>query len=449
MLQRIKKHKKVIVGIAIVGIVVIVGVVIHNSKKTKLNVEEDASVLAFQLQKQDMTSSISTSGTVESSTVTDVTTELTSPIKELKVSLGEHVEKGQVLCTFDGEEIQQQISELQKQQAASQHTIDANKQRAAQALENAQSQAESKRIALEEAQKTYKEIKKSENNDKNSQALIDALTAVQSAQGEYDSAFSTVTEAQNTLADATNTSVETNSELTKLQNQLGDLTVTAAQSGTITQLNVSQGSIPNGSLMKIEDADALKVKVNIKEKDILKLKVGQKATVVSDAVGVDQKFSATVEQIINFATSSNTGGESTTQENGYSAIISLEPGTPLLLGMSVKVDIVLNAGGEQLAVPYDAVTVEKKNNQKGYVFKGIKQDNDTYKVEKQQVEIGTSNDYYTSISGKDIKEGDIIISDPTQVSEGDTIPLNILSEEKSISYDGDNSSSDTTTISEE
>lgn len=448
MLQRIKKHKKIIVIFACIGILFLIGVGIYAKHKSSKTTTEDTSVLGFELQKQDMTSTISTSGTVESATVTDVTTELTSPIKELKVSLGDRVEKGQVLCTFDGEEIQQQISELQKQQAASQQAIDNNRQRANQAVVNAQSLAENKRAALEEAKTTYEKIKQEEKN-KNAQALADALAALQNAQNEYDNALASITEAQNTLEDANLSSVESNSELTKLQRQLGDLTVVAAQSGTITQLNVSQGSIPNGSLMKIEDPDALKVKVNIKEKDILKLAQGQGATIVSEAVGTAQKFSGTVDQVINFTTSTNTGEDNASSGSGYSAIISVEPGTPLLLGMSVKVEIVLSKDGEQLAVPYDAIVLDKKNPDKGYIFQGIKQKDGTYKIKKVNVKTGVSNDYYTSISENGLEEGDVIVNDPSTVKEGDSVSMNILSEEDSIEYDSDNGSSSSTTVSEE
>ena len=103
----------------------------------------------------------------------------------------------------------------------------------------------------------------------------------------------------------------------------------ASQSGVITQLNVSKGSIPaNGSLMRIEDDTTLKVNVNIKEKDILKLAAGQKASISADAIGSDQVFSGTVDKVVNFA-SKSAASDGSSSTSGYSATIALEAGTPL------------------------------------------------------------------------------------------------------------------------
>ena len=76
-------------------------------------------------------------------------------------------------------------------------------------------------------------------------ALAQAQANLQSAQSEYDAAQSAVASAQEALEDAAGTTADTgSSDLTKLYQQLNNLTVVAEQSGVITQLNVSKGSIP-------------------------------------------------------------------------------------------------------------------------------------------------------------------------------------------------------------
>ena len=143
MLEKIKKHKKLTIALVIVLIVaILIGVVVHNVKKTGSDMMDmSMGVQAFHLEQQDMSSTVSTSGTVESANVVEVTTEVTSPIKELNVALGDHVEKGQVLCTFDGEEIRQQIADLESQNAAVKKADQSSKQKAQRALEQAQAQA--------------------------------------------------------------------------------------------------------------------------------------------------------------------------------------------------------------------------------------------------------------------------------------------------------------------
>lgn len=425
MFKKIKQHKKLTIVILI--LLLLAGVIGFFAVKGKTASEEgmqmNGGTQAFRLAKQDMSSSISTSGTVESANVVEVTTDVASPIKELNVALGDHVEKGQVLCTFDDQEIRQQIAELESQNAAAKQADELSRQRAQRTLEQAQAQTQAKAAAAEEAQKVYESVKqmvgdKNQEAEAKAEALVQAQQALQAAQSEYEAAQQNQQEAQYTLETLGSTATDTK-ELNKLYQQLNHLTVVAEQSGLITQLNVSKGSIPNGALMRIEDDKNLVVNVNIKEKDILKLASDQNATIKSDAIGTDETFRGTVDKVINFA--SATTSVDGTQASGYSATVAVEPDTPLLLGMSVKVEILLNEEGEHLAVPYDAIAQDDDGN--SYVYMAKKQDNGMYKTKRVDVTTSVSNDYYTAISSKKLKEGDVIINYPQEVSEGAEIEV--------------------------
>ncbi len=449
MLEKIKKHKKLTIAIAVIVVIaIVIGIFVHRMRQSASEITQvDSGIQAFTLQKQDMSSSVSTSGTVESCNVTEVTTEVSSAIKELNVSLGDHVEKGQVLCTFDDEQIRQQIADLEKQNASAKKASDSTKQKAQRALDTAQAQENAKAAALTAAQNDYQTIQNmlgssDQSAEEKAAALAQAQANVQSAQSEYDAAKESVTSAQEALDDANNATTDTSSsDLTKLYQQLNNLTVVAEQSGIITQLNVSKGSIPsNGSLMRIEDDTALMVNVNIKEKDILKLAQGQNATITSDAIGSDQVFSGRVDKVVNFASKSSGSDSSSASlsSGGYSATISLESGTPLLLGMSVNVEILLNEEGDQLAVPYDAIAQDDDGNP--YVFTAEAQDNGKYKVKKVTVTTGISNDYYTAISSDELSEGDTIINYPYEVSEGDEVDLYFPEEQTDLGMTDDTDS---------
>ena len=157
MLEKIKKHKKLMIAIVVIVIIaIVIGILVHRMRQSASEITQvDSGIQAFTLQKQDMSSSVSTSGTVESSNVTEVTTEVSSAIKELNVSLGDHVEKGQVLCTFDDEQIRQQIADLEKQNSAAKKASDSTKQKAQRAVETAQAQANAKAAAVAVAQNDY------------------------------------------------------------------------------------------------------------------------------------------------------------------------------------------------------------------------------------------------------------------------------------------------------
>lgn len=441
MKEKFKKHKKLCITLCIILIAVIVAVVVIVKKNASNGdtSETDGGVQAFYLSQQDMSDSVSTSGTISSKNVTAVTTEVASPIKTLNVALGDTVSEGDVLCTFDDEAIREQITELEKSNASSQKQIDSAKQKATKALQSAQANVTAKQAALASAQQNYERISAafgSGNVAEDSSALVEAQAAVSSAQAELDAAQSAVSDAQETLDDANSQTVGSNSELTKLYQQLNNLTVTAAQSGVITELNVSQGSIPSGTMMKIEDPDNLQVKVNIKEKDILKLSEGMSATLTCDAVGEDT-YSGTVDKVIKFS-SGSTDGSSSQSSGGYSATVSVEPGTPLLLGMNVKVKIMLTDAGSQIAVPYDAIGYDDDGH--AYVYKGTALDDGDYEISKVVVEVGDTGEYYTAITSDELTEGDVIINYPWTTEEGAKISLTFTDGEM-ITDDGSSTDS--------
>lgn len=230
---------------------------------------------------------------------------------------------------------------------------------------------------------------------------------------------------QSAIRDTTDASLA--KELATLRRQLADATIVAAQSGTVTTLNISEGGRANGKLMVISDPTALQVSVAIKEKDILKLKEGMKAKVTTDAIP-DGKFKGTVARVINFTTedsSSADGGSSDgsggTAATKYSADITMDKAGDLLLGMSVKAEIALSKADKELAVPYDSIG---KDGDASYIFAAEDTGNgEDYNVKKIVVQTGASNDYYTAVSGDGVAEGLLVLAEPQNYSEGDVITI--------------------------
>lgn len=446
-----KSKKKWIVVVAIILVVGLVGGLYFKSKSTAGDVEDfDIGVEAIPLAKQDLSDSINVTGKVESQNVWVATTEVEAKVKELNVSLGDRVEAGDVLCTFDETEIREQIKEMETQIAEGKAQEDAERQasvnEAQTALNNAQT-AQATLVAeaqaeVDAAQKAYDEGKKDEELSKKDLAeLKDDLAAAQKnltavATDAAAQVASAETSLNNASAAGTSTSSSALSDLNKLKRQLSELTVVAEQSGVVTQLNVSKGSIPNGALMTIEDDGALKVNVGISEKDILKLQEGMEATITSNALA-DEEIKGTVTQVINFATSeSAVSSEEGASSSGasYSANIDIAPGSRLLLGMSVKVNIMISNEGESLAVPYDSIAEDENGN--AYIFRGNDNGDGTYTIEKVTVKEGNKNDYYTAIDG-DVTEGDIIVLYPEMVAEGDSIALSVVDGSTDLSYESD------------
>ena len=472
-----KKSKKRIIIILIVAVVLIA--VIFSLVRCGSNVagaiQSAASMeQALPLEEQDLSSSINATGTVESQNVYSVTTDLTCKVKELKVAIGDHVEAGDVLCVFDDSDVREQIATLEEQVSASDQLAAKQNQIAERNLQDAKndqaSQINSANTAITDAQSAYDKANADYNNAKNQldaaiaqgsdDAVISTLQGqvstmsdnLQSADTALKAAKDNLTQVQKTTdqtiqsaQDTVDTNALTNSkdaqttkELAKLYRQLDQMTVVAGQSGIITQLNIAQGGVPNGPLMQIEDNTNLKVKVSIKEKDITKVQQGMAAKITADALP-DQTNTGVVNKVINFASSdaktadqSAASGTSGSSGSAYSAEVNVDAGSSLLLGMTVKVEITLKEGGKGMAVPYDSIATDDDGS---YVYRGKEQDDGNYLIEKVPVTVGDSTDYYTGISSDELELGDLIISTPDDVQEGDTIPLYVPDDTTSYTVD--------------
>lgn len=142
----------------------------------------------------------------------------------------------------------------------------------------------------------------------------------------------------------------------------------------------------------------------------------------------DVEMSGTISKVINFASSgSNTTPNMEGMSNGssggsYSAEITIDGETKLLLGMNAKAEIILAEKKNALSIAYDSILTE--DNGKTYVYLA-QENNGEYTVKKVPITIGEEGDYYTEISSEQLKEGDYIVSYPDMVNEGETIKIDL------------------------
>ena len=125
--------------------------------------------------------------------------------------------------------------------------------------------------------------------------------------------------------------------------------------------------------------------------------------------------------MINFAASKSEDALSGVMEQGgYSADISIQGDSDLLLGMSARVSIIIKETVEALSVAYDSIVKEEEG---AYVYRAAATEDGKHVVEKVPVTIGNENDYYTEVTSASLQEGDLIVSYPDMVSEGDKIEI--------------------------
>ena len=256
-------------------------------------------------------------------------------------------------------------------------------------------------------------------------SLETAQNALDSANDNYASVLKntdrSVASAQNTVdmqKYQASTTTESKDQLEQLQKQLADCTLSAPISGVVTAVNVSVGdkNTAGTTMITIVDTSSLKVVVNVEEADILKIQEGMPATVSTDATG-DEEIKGTVTRVVRVKNqSTNTNGTDTNTSSGYSAEITID-NTELLVGMSAKAKIVIKDRGTQLAVPYDLI--RQDDNGDSYVLVAEANEDGTATAVRKNIKVGEEVDYYTEVTGGDLKEGDQLIYDNTfSVTEG-------------------------------
>jgi RND family efflux transporter MFP subunit len=176
--------------------------------------------------------------------------------------------------------------------------------------------------------------------------------------------------------------------------------ITAPFSGTITAVNLLPGDVvtPGAAALVIADLSELHVDVPIAEVDYNRLVVGQNAELVLDAIP-NMTYHGEVTQIgLN---ASNTGGSVS-----YPIRVVISDADPSVLpGMTVAVQIEVSHLENVLMVPNRAV-----RNVNGELVVYVLQNGEQKMV---LVELGASNDTMSEVVKGDLKEGDLVILNPS------------------------------------
>lgn len=461
-----KPKKKTGCIIAVIVCIVLIAVPVAVLRSLVGGVMQSMQVYPYgEAAVKDLSSYVNVSGSVSSSETIEVTAELQEKISLLNVKVGDSVKKGDVLCEFDSAYLQEQFDRLSEtaektqdaedyQMSVLRRNLNTAKQEKASALDQAQRAIRTAENTRDQAYQKYNnnvelynqlldEINAADSETAEqlliqADGLLEANDALYPQLGELDNAVTAAYSAYREAAragdlaiqaaqdaiDASQFSVSDTSasdQLKKLQEQIDGCIVTAPADGVVTKINVAEGSIPYGTiLMTIENTESLMIRGTVGEADILRISEGMSCEIKTTAT--DQEIiPGTVGRIERFISEPAMGGESA----GYKVEISIDdPNSPLLIGMSANIKIILNKAEQVLSVPYDAI--RGGENEGYFVFACVPTDTDgMVKIVKKNVEIGFEGDFYTEITGGDLKEGDILLTNTYGAAlpdEGTVIP---------------------------
>lgn len=264
------------------------------------------------------------------------------------------------------------------------------------ALNAGKAESESARQALEKAQSDFAWAK--QNIIETKQAAIDsAQTSYDTALQNYEVTKLSVEQQLETYKAALDKTKGTTStasaelELQQLKDSLADYTIYAPCDGTVTALNITEGSmVSNGaSVATISDLSTMKVAINVDEYSILDTGVGSSVTIMIDSIG--KSYEGTITRVSDIASLNN-------GVSYFEATVDFTADEHVKSGMSVEVRLTSTDRKGVLTVSADALHYKDDNTAYVLVKNGDSQ-------EMRDVEIGaTDGNYVEILSGLEAEE---------------------------------------------
>ena len=335
------------------------------------------------------TTTVEAKGQLKPISASVVSPSVDGTVGSINVQAGQTVNEGDVLMTIKNDELDRNVAEAQRAVAAAQEDL-SNAQKALAAAQAAPAMGN--------------------DTDAASGATTDT-SAVSSAQRNLASAQAALEQANAKAAERT---------------------VTAPSSGSIVELNAKVGATVTGGVvmgegdtsggkqcMQIADLSKMKVTVQVGEKDIAKIAVGQSANVTYPAFP-DIVSQGTVTAIASVANSdSSYAGGSVT----FNVDILIEaPDARLKPGMTAEVSVVTEQLDDVVMVPTMALMTEDGEN----YYVNLATDSEGKETRRVKVTVVTQNDNEAVIGKTQVKrddQGNEINADipVTKLRDGDTI----------------------------
>ena len=389
-------------------------------QKSQIKEEIIIPVRTALVEKGEVNSFLKVTGVVEANETVRVTSEIMGQAKEVKVKDGEEVNKGDILIALGDEQIKIQVAQAQATldsiQASSDKIKSGARPQEIKQAESALLQAKLNRDSVEEnylrMEKLFLEKAISQQQyeqAKNQYEIADVQH--QSAQESYELVIEGAAEEDIKSVEAQVR--QTKAALDMAKYQLKNTQITAPISGKVTSITVSSGEMvsPSIPLLSIIDVSRIFVKVGISEKDISKIKEGQKVNleidafseekfqgeVVSKGVAVDQ-ISKTLEVKIEI----------------------LQPEVDIPVGVFARGDILVKTNQDALIIPSSALTRKKDGIYVYVVEEGI--------ARQKEVVLGIIQDERVEILDGLSGEEEIVVLGNQELEDG--LKVDVLDKEE-------------------
>lgn len=430
--QQKKKRKKRIIG-GVIAAALVLFIVSRVLTPAALPM-----VMVRSAEKGTVKQTIDTSGTVKTEQQKTYFSPLAAKVEVCKVQEGDAVEAGQVLLTYDAQDLENRKKEaaLQNDEAyyGYQNTMDKNSKDTSeysrsshdveileQQVENAKAEVRALKQYLTDMGCFLREAQNDnhENLAEEYQAKIDQATNQLAVKEEELAEFQSDLSEQKGIKNSTESTMMTadakkqaeaskelqalkSAEVTDAVAQVSD-GIKADFAGIVTGVKPVDGSnVENGGeLFTVSSIEKVCVDVSFSKSDLEKIEEGQKAV----ATIAGKQYEGTVTRISR-AAAKNEKGASIIQGE----IHIDNPDTDLYLGVDARVMVEGNKAENVVMIPVEAINIGKDGSFVYVVTDGM--------VQKRMVTAGISSDEYTEIK-KGLEVGEqVIISVDAGIEEG-------------------------------
>ena len=359
------------------------------------NSKQETTYLTESVTRGNVEKTVVASGSVESVNEVDVGAQASGKITKLYVKLGQEIKKGEMIADIDSTT---QINTLNTKKAA---------------LVSYQAQLKAKKTAYDVALSSYNRLSKLYTQKATSLDSVNtAKSTLDNAKAEMEAIEANIKQAEIEVNTA-----ETNVGYTK---------ITAPMDGTVISVPVSEGQTVNANqttptIVTIADLSKMKIKPEISEGDITKVKAGQEVsfTILSDSQTVyhsviDSVDPANTTTSDSSSTSSSTSSSSSSTTSAiyyYANVLIDNPDRTLRIGMTTENNI-------KIANAKDVLLISNMAIQKRDGKSVVNILNNKNQPEQREVETGVQNDFQTEIKSG-LNEGEKVIV--SQVANGEQV----------------------------
>ena len=175
----IKKHKILSIIIAVVLVIAIVAAGFGFKNKSS-NTQSYSFIRTTTLAKGTLEDTITATGTIKSASTSNVTTSLNYTVKSIEVAVGDTVSEGDVICTLDTSELEEQIEKEENNLAKTKSSAQSSYNSAKKSYNSANTTYNNYLSTFNEAKSAYNTAKSAYNK---------AVNSIKSYQSAYDSAL--------------------------------------------------------------------------------------------------------------------------------------------------------------------------------------------------------------------------------------------------------------------